>query len=85
MSEPEYCFRCKKTQPTKEIEHASGTEWKCAVCGSQVEFFHNEEIDDEPIGSCENCGVDLYEDDHPEYCNQCLWSIERGGGCAHGD
>lgn len=32
----------------------------------------------EPIGSCEQCGVNLYEEDDEEYCDQCLWRL-RGG------
>lgn len=32
----------------------------------------------EPVGSCEQCGVNLYEEDDDEYCDQCLWRL-RGG------
>lgn len=40
---------------------------------------NEEEYDDfdgdcfEPVGSCEECGTNLYEDDDPELCDQCLW------------
>lgn len=27
--------------------------------------------DDEPIGSCRECGADLYEGDDDELCDQC--------------
>jgi hypothetical protein len=34
----------------------------------------------EPVGSCEECGVNLYKDDDPELCEQCLWRemLSRG-------
>lgn len=34
-----------------------------------------DEPSDEPIGSCESCGVNLYEEDDDEYCDQCLWAM----------
>lgn len=36
----------------------------------------------EPVGSCERCGCNLYEDDDEELCDQCLWwasQYEQGG------
>jgi hypothetical protein len=27
----------------------------------------------EPVGSCEECGVNLYEDDDDCLCDWCLW------------
>lgn len=43
--------------------------------------FDGELDDDQPVGSCELCGVNLYEDDDDELCDQCLWwsSISGGG------
>lgn len=32
----------------------------------------------EPVGSCEECGINLYEEDDPEYCDQCLWRLQVG-------
>lgn len=32
----------------------------------------------EPVGSCEECGTNLYEDDDVELCDQCLWSSLGG-------
>jgi hypothetical protein len=35
---------------------------------------------EEPRGSCENCGVNLYgPDDYDGYCEQCAWTLEQGG------
>lgn len=80
MQATEFCFRCQKVTPSRSVQHASGKEFLCAVCGWQVDFLHDDlpdEPDDyyEPVGSCENCSVNLYEDDDPEYCDQCLWMI----------
>lgn len=33
----------------------------------------------EPVGSCENCGANLYEDDDADHCNECIISIFLGG------
>lgn len=30
----------------------------------------------EPVGSCEWCGTNLYEDDDEELCDQCLWHAQ---------
>lgn len=35
---------------------------------------------DEPVGSCENCNTNLYADDDPELCDQCLWMRENFAG-----
>jgi hypothetical protein len=34
----------------------------------------------EPVGSCEECGVNLYEDDDDYLCDWCLWrdALARG-------
>lgn len=43
----------------------------------QAGFIPEYECDewDEPIGSCDNCGVNVYEDedDGSGLCNQCQW------------
>lgn len=38
-----------------------------------------EEEDDEgePVGSCENCGCNLYADDLGDLCDQCEWWVEE--------
>lgn len=84
----DYCFRCKTTQPVSPTQHATGTEWKCNVCGWQTDFDFDDEFVDyaddnyEPVGSCEDCGTNLYEDDDSLFCDQCLWhrtiGIRRG-------
>ena len=38
--------------------------------------FDGEPDDDdygEPVGSCDNCGVNLYHDDDEYLCDQCLY------------
>lgn len=34
----------------------------------------------EPVGSCEWCGTNLYEDDDDELCDQCLWHVMPDSG-----
>lgn len=31
----------------------------------------------EPIGSCEECGVDIYADDDDWLCGQCAWWVQE--------
>lgn len=33
---------------------------------------------DEPVGSCEECGTNLYAEDDMDYCDQCLWRLKGG-------
>lgn len=76
----DYCMTCGTTQPVKSQRFPSGTEWRCAVCNAQTDFDHDEDYDDysEAVGSCENCGTNLYADDDPELCDQCLfYAAER--------
>jgi transcription elongation factor Elf1 len=71
----EHCNHCERLTETVTKQHATGTEFLCAVCGHQQDFLHDDVPDDsnEPIGSCENCGTNLYEGDDPDLCDQCLW------------
>lgn len=76
MNQPtDYCVTCGKTQPVRSQRFPSGTEWRCEVCNMQTDFDHDEDYEDdnEPCGSCDNCGVNLYPDDDPELCDQCLF------------
>jgi len=34
----------------------------------------------EPVGSCEWCGTNLYEDDDEDLCNQCAWHAAQNRG-----
>ena len=73
----EFCFRCERVTQSTQKDHASGTEWICLNCGNQVDFEHSDsDMDDYdcPVGSCCDCGTNLYEDDDPELCDQCLWA-----------
>ena len=42
--------------------------------------YYPEEEYSEPVGSCEWCGVNLYEDDDPDLCEQCAWSAAQNKG-----
>lgn len=42
------------------------------------DFDFEAEPCDEPVGSCEECGTNLYEEDDVEYCDQCLWRMQGG-------
>lgn len=68
----EFCINCEKVTASVTRSHPSGTEFRCATCGDQVDFLHDDGPDDTAIGSCEECGTNLYADDHPEFCDQCL-------------
>lgn len=48
----------------------SGYGWECRVCGTEMDL--TEDIDAEPIGSCDTCGADVDED----LCDQCAWYVE---------
>lgn len=77
----EFCQRCGRVTPSRVIDHATATEWKCAICGWQVDLMVNEEDDDsEPTDSCESCGANIYphEDDGSHVCDQCQWYAEHG-------
>lgn len=82
MSEtvPEYCPRCQCVQPVKAVRGPMASEWSCAVCHYQhdVEFYDDED-DNEPVGSCDNCGTNLYPHDDDVLCDQCLWHVQRFG------
>lgn len=41
----------------------------------QMDKFPESDEPDEPIGSCDNCGVNVYEDedDGSGLCGQCQW------------
>ena len=71
----EFCSQCNEVTKSRVVEHPSGTEWLCAVCGYQVDFMDSGDDEaSEPVGSCDDCGTNLYEDDDPELCDQCLWA-----------
>lgn len=81
----EYCFKCKQVTETKSVSHPSGVEFTCAECGWQVDYLHDEYDYDpcnEPIGSCEDCGTNIYEDedDGSGLCDQCQWYIAVANG-----
>lgn len=39
-----------------------------------------DEPSDEPVGSCDECGTNLYEEDDEFLCDQCLWRMTGGAG-----
>ena len=49
----------------------------CQECYEDLvdEITEDEDDSDEPISSCDNCGVNVYEDedDGSGLCNQCQW------------
>lgn len=43
------------------------------------ELYDDEGDDDEPVGSCDNCGVNLEADEMTEWlCDQCSWWAVQG-------
>ena len=77
---PEYCPRCMSVQPVKVVRCATYAEWKCKNCDWQhdCETYDCDE-DNEPVGSCDNCGTNLYRTDDDYFCDQCLWHAQRFG------
>lgn len=77
----DYCVKCDKVQPVTAVSSPTMTSYRCTVCGTQTDADYDfgdygDEYDDEPIGSCDECGTNLYQDD--EYnglCGQCYWAI----------
>lgn len=73
----DYCIRCGKTTEQRCNGGPDWTEWRCVECGAQtdVDYYGPDECYDysEPVGSCGNCGVNLYEDDDEYFCDGCLF------------
>lgn len=42
---------------------------------------YDDDFDDEAVGSCEECGTDLYasEDVGTGLCDQCQWALDAAG------
>lgn len=43
---------------------------------AEMAYRDLDEDGDEPCGSCEECGTNLYPEDDFNYCDQCLWRME---------
>lgn len=53
----------------------SGYGWECRVCGTEMDLT---EDDAEPIGSCDNCGANVYAGGVDEdLCDQCAWYVYK--------
>ena len=50
-------------------------EW-CPDCNADYKqaAIDNAEDDDEPVGSCDQCGMDIYAHDDGNLCDQCSWA-----------
>lgn len=75
----DYCHKCDRTTETKYVKTATEGTYSCAVCGTVLDYDYDDLRDDpddigDPVGSCKNCGTNLYDDDDDELCNQCLWA-----------
>ena len=88
----EFCWKCDNPRECRIVSRGCGTETLCNACGAQVDFDYDDDdwFDDdddwcgddysEPIGSCEDCGTNLYPDDDIDLCDQCLWRHENFRG-----
>ena len=52
-------------------------------------YFHGDHLDPdedvvEPVGSCDDCGANLYEEDDPYLCDQCAWWTAQADETASG-
>lgn len=61
-----HCSQCFREPP-----------WGCPCDGHNEEEYDPDDDYNDPVGSCENCGVNLYPDDDVELCDQCLWYLEQ--------
>lgn len=43
-----------------------------------ADSHYDDDPADEPVGSCDECGTNLYPEDDEELCDQCLWRMEGG-------
>ena len=41
--------------------------------------WYDDDPEDDPVGSCDECGTNLYAEDDEELCDQCLWRMTGGG------
>lgn len=70
-----YCCECNYlVDYDHDEDFEDDDEWD-----DQDEDWEDDESD-EPIGSCENCGTNLYPEDDDEFCDQCLWRVTGGAG-----
>lgn len=55
----------------------------CLDAEEDDDFWHDDNDDQEPIGSCDNCDIDVYEDtgselpDGTRLCEQCTWWVAQ--------
>lgn len=50
----------------------------CQVGPDDPDSHYEDDPADEPVGSCDECGTNLYPEDDEELCDQCLWRLEGG-------
>lgn len=52
--------------------------WVCEATNKELpdDVGDNSGDDDEPTGSCDECGADLFSDDDDALCDQCLYYAE---------
>jgi ribosomal protein L37E len=67
-SEPGVCAQCG-------VDGVPALRSLCSACLYEDQFPDRDEDDaNEPIGSCDECGTNLYaDDDWDGLCNQCAW------------
>ncbi len=56
------------------------TETQCPDCGGKNCQVLEEDETDEPCGSCEKCGVDLFSWNDDTLCDQCEFSVGLANG-----
>jgi len=51
----------------------------CEACDQERGFSFDDVDDWEPIGSCDNCGANIYDESevHDGLCDQCAWYVEQ--------
>jgi hypothetical protein len=63
--------------------------WRCPECGKLMAECWCDDHDgdpvlyddyNEPVGSCEWCGTNLYQDDDDDLCDQCAWHAAQNKG-----
>jgi len=70
----------------KQVERDETCVYECRDCffgADEPSGDPDDEWNDEPVGSCEWCGTNIYADDYgvaDDLCDQCSWHAEQNKG-----
>lgn len=67
-------------EATRQAERDTVRRWLAVLTVESVDDSDDDDLSDEPVGSCEDCGVNIYGGHHEEtidgeyLCDQCYWA-----------